>query len=224
MARLNSPSRLILSISNPKLNLESISQQSLFHSRCQTYPRKTDYPTDPRLRWCHLQNSLQHSTRQTGCSLSQCHPFCHQAPYTTHHCVLYALIGWPLLHIRLTHWLQVIYKSLLGKALPHLSSPWHPPLAHAPAGVSHWSSPKPTTPLAAFPSSSLMPMTGTNCKNRWSWRHISLNNFKHQLSEQHTNHCSCTQPVCKSQSNYLPLLHTSISTCTSSSAHLSLQC
>uniref|UniRef100_A0A4W5JJX1 PAS domain-containing protein n=1 Tax=Hucho hucho TaxID=62062 RepID=A0A4W5JJX1_9TELE len=29
---------------------------------------------------CHLQNSLQHSTQQIGCSLSQCNPFCHQIP------------------------------------------------------------------------------------------------------------------------------------------------
>ena len=46
-----------------------------------------------------------------------------KAPYTTHHCELYALVGWPSLHTRYqTHWLQVIYKSLLGKALPYLSS------------------------------------------------------------------------------------------------------
>ena len=64
------------------------------HSRCQTYPRKTDYPTDPRLRRCHLQNSLQHSTQQTGCSLSQCHPFCHQSPI--HHPPL-----WPVCSRRL---------------------------------------------------------------------------------------------------------------------------
>ena len=33
------------------------------------------------------------------------------------------IIGWPSLHIRRqTHWLQVIYKSLLGKAPPYLSS------------------------------------------------------------------------------------------------------
>ena len=36
---------------------------------------------------------------------------------------LYALVGWPSLHIRRqTHWLQVIYKSLLGEAPPYLSS------------------------------------------------------------------------------------------------------
>ncbi|CDQ89749.1 unnamed protein product [Oncorhynchus mykiss] len=46
-----------------------------------------------------------------------------KAPYTTHHCDLYALVGWPSLHIRhQTHWLQVIYKSMLGKAPPYLSS------------------------------------------------------------------------------------------------------
>jgi hypothetical protein len=43
--------------------------------------------------------------------------FVTKAPYTTHHCDLYALVGWPLLHIRRqTHWIQVIYKSMLGKA------------------------------------------------------------------------------------------------------------
>ena len=52
----------------------------LFHSCCQTYPRKTDLPTDPGLRRCHLQNSLQHATQQIGCSLSQCNLFCHQSP------------------------------------------------------------------------------------------------------------------------------------------------
>jgi hypothetical protein len=63
-------------------HLQSIitSRISLLHSRRQTYPSKTDYPTNPQLRQCHLQNSLQHSTLQTECSLSQCHPFCHQSP------------------------------------------------------------------------------------------------------------------------------------------------
>uniref|UniRef100_A0A8K9Y0Q6 Reverse transcriptase domain-containing protein n=1 Tax=Oncorhynchus mykiss TaxID=8022 RepID=A0A8K9Y0Q6_ONCMY len=49
--------------------------------------------------------------------------FVTKAPYTTHHCDLYALVGWPSLHTRRqTHWLQVIYKSLLDKAPPYLSS------------------------------------------------------------------------------------------------------
>ena len=55
-------------------------------------------------------------------SVSAIH-FVTKAPYTTHHCNLYDLVGWPLLHIRRqTHWLQVIFKSLLGKAPPYLSS------------------------------------------------------------------------------------------------------
>jgi hypothetical protein len=49
--------------------------------------------------------------------------FVTKAPYTTHHCDLYALVDWPSLHIRRqTHWLHVIYKSMLGKAPPYLSS------------------------------------------------------------------------------------------------------
>uniref|UniRef100_A0A8K9Y7J5 Reverse transcriptase domain-containing protein n=1 Tax=Oncorhynchus mykiss TaxID=8022 RepID=A0A8K9Y7J5_ONCMY len=58
----------------------TISQQSILHSCCQTYPCKTDHPTNPRLWRCHLQNSLQYPTQQIGCSLSQCNPFCHQSP------------------------------------------------------------------------------------------------------------------------------------------------
>ena len=35
--------------------------------------------------------------------------FVTKAPYTTHHCDLYALVGWASLHSRRqTHWLQVI--------------------------------------------------------------------------------------------------------------------
>ena len=46
--------------------------------------------------------------------------FVTKAPYTTHHCELY--VGWPLLHTRRQkHWLQVIYKCLLGKALSQLT-------------------------------------------------------------------------------------------------------
>ena len=63
------------------------------------------------------------NTQQIGCSLSQSYPFCHQSPITTHHCDLYAVVGWPYLYIcRQTHWLQVIYRSLLVNALPYLSS------------------------------------------------------------------------------------------------------
>jgi hypothetical protein len=57
-----------------------------------------------------------------------------------------------------------IYKSLLGKAPPYLSSLVAALIAHAPAGISHWSPPKAILPLAAFPSRSLLPMTGTTAK------------------------------------------------------------
>lgn len=48
--------------------------------------------------------------------------FVTNAPYNTHHCELYALVGWPSLTMRrLTHWYQLIYKSLLGKVPLYLS-------------------------------------------------------------------------------------------------------
>ena len=96
--------------------------------------------------------------------------FVTKAPYTSHHCDLYVLVGWPSLHIRRqTHWLQVIFKYLLGKALPYLSSLVTIATATSSSSSSRhifqWSPPKPIPPSAAFPSSSLLPMTGKNCKN-----------------------------------------------------------
>ena len=67
-------------------------------------------------------------------TLLRLHPICYhsairfvtKAPYTTHNCDLYVLVGWPSLHIRRsTHWLQVIYKSMLGKAPPELRLTGH---------------------------------------------------------------------------------------------------
>ena len=95
--------------------------------------------------------------------------FVTKAPYTTYHCDLHALVGWPSLQIcRQTHWLQVIYKSLLGKAPPYLSS-----LVTIAAPIRSTRSsryislinPKANSSLAAFPYSYLLPMTETNCKN-----------------------------------------------------------
>ena len=82
-------------------------------------------------------NAVYHSTIR----------FVTKAPYTTHRCDLYALVGWPSLHIcRQT---QVIYRSVLGKAPPYLSSlvTIAAPVARAPAGIFHWSSPKPIPPF-----------------------------------------------------------------------------
>ena len=45
------------------------------------------------------------------------------APYLTHRCDLYSLIQWPSLHIRRQiHWFSYIYKSIIGKTPPYLSS------------------------------------------------------------------------------------------------------
>uniref|UniRef100_A0A8C7L5R6 Reverse transcriptase domain-containing protein n=1 Tax=Oncorhynchus kisutch TaxID=8019 RepID=A0A8C7L5R6_ONCKI len=95
--------------------------------------------------------------------------FITKAPHTTYHCDLYALVGWPSLHTRRqTHWLQVIYKSLLGKAPPYLSSLVTIAAPTRNTRSSRYISlvtPKPIPPLVVFPSSSLLPMTRTNCKN-----------------------------------------------------------
>ena len=128
--------------------------------------------------------------------------FVTQDPYTTHHCDLFALVGWPSLHIRRESlWLHVIYKSMLGKAPPYLSS-----LATI------------TTPTHSMRSSRyisrVIPKANTSfgrisfqfsAANDWNElqksltleTYISLTNFKHQLSEQLTNRCSSTQPICK---------------------------
>ncbi|CDQ99404.1 unnamed protein product [Oncorhynchus mykiss] len=93
--------------------------------------------------------------------------FVTKAPYTTHHCDLYALDGWPSLHTRRqTHWLQVIYKSLLGKALPYLSS-----LVTIAAPTRSMRSSRYISLVTPKANSSFgrlsfqLPMTGTNCKN-----------------------------------------------------------
>ena len=72
------------------------------------------------------------------------------------------LVGWPSLHTRRpTHWLQVIYKTLLGKVPPYLSSLVtiaSPTCStRSSRGISLWSPPKPILSLAASPSSSLLP-------------------------------------------------------------------
>ena len=76
------------------------------------------------LYYLHYRQETLDASHFYGCLLHQNTPTI--APYTTHHCDLYALIGWPSLHIRCqTHWLQVICKSLLGIALP-ISAHWSP--------------------------------------------------------------------------------------------------
>jgi hypothetical protein len=97
---------------------------------------------------------------------------------------------------RQTHWLQVIYESLLGKAPPYLSS-----LVTIAA---------PTRSRSSSRNISLVnPKANTSfgrhsfqfsAANDWNElqkslkleTYISLTNFKYQLSEQLTDHCTCT--------------------------------
>ena len=52
--------------------------------------------------------------------------FATNAPFNTHHCELFKLVDWPSLQTRrLRHWLQFIYKTLLGKTPYYLSSLLH---------------------------------------------------------------------------------------------------
>jgi hypothetical protein len=110
--------------------------------------------------------------------------------------------GWSSLHIRRqTHWLQVIYNSLIGKAPPYLSS------------LDTIATPIRSTHSSRYISLA-MPKANTSfgrisfqfsAANDWNElqkslkleTYISLTNFKHELLEQLTNRCSCTQPICK---------------------------
>ena len=115
--------------------------------------------------------------------------------YLEHHCDLYALVGWPSLHIRCQiHWLQVIYMSLLGKAPPYLSS-----LVTTPTRSTHSSRYISLVIRKANTSFGRLSFQ-FSAANDWNElqkslkleSYISLTNFKHQLSEQLTDHCSCT--------------------------------
>ena len=126
--------------------------------------------------------------------------FVTRAPYTTHHSDLYALVGWPSLHIHhQTHWLQVIYKSMLGKAPPYLSSlfPMATPVKHPPSmRSSRYISliiPKANTSFGrlSFQFSAASDWNELQ-KSLKLENFISLTNFKHLLSEQLTDRCSCT--------------------------------
>ena len=123
--------------------------------------------------------------------------FVTKAPYTTHHCDLYALVGWPSLHTRRqTHWLQVIYKSLLGKAPPYLSS-----LVTIAAPTRSTRSSRYISLVTPKANSSFGRLSFQfSAAHDWNElqkslkleTHISLTSFKHQLSEQLTDHCTCT--------------------------------
>uniref|UniRef100_A0A8K9XU57 Reverse transcriptase domain-containing protein n=1 Tax=Oncorhynchus mykiss TaxID=8022 RepID=A0A8K9XU57_ONCMY len=169
---------------------------SFTHAAKHTLVKLTILP-NPRLWRCHLQNSLQYPTQQIGCSLSQCNPFCHQSPIYQSPIDLYALVGWPSLHTRRqTHWLHVIYKTLLGKVPPYLSS------------LVTIASPTSSARSSMY-ISLVTPKTNSffgrlsfqfSAANDWNELQkslkletlISLTSFGHQLSEQLTDYCTCT--------------------------------
>ena len=161
--------KLTLSISNPKLNLKLASYFASFtHAAKHTLVKLTILPIiDFGNAIYKIASNTLLSKLDVVYNSAIC--FVTKAPYTTHHCDLYALVGWPSLHIRCqTHWLQVIYKSLLGKALPYLSSLFTIATPTCSTRSSRYISlviPKPKPALAAFPSSSLLPMTGTDCNS-----------------------------------------------------------
>uniref|UniRef100_A0A674E5U0 Reverse transcriptase domain-containing protein n=1 Tax=Salmo trutta TaxID=8032 RepID=A0A674E5U0_SALTR len=123
--------------------------------------------------------------------------FVTKAPYTTHHCDLYALVGWPSLHNRRqTHWLQVIYKTLLGKVPPYLRS-----LVTIAAPTCSTRSSRYISLVTPKANSSFGRLSFQfSAANDWNELQkslkletlISLTSFKHQLSEQLTDHCTCT--------------------------------
>jgi hypothetical protein len=103
----------------------------------------------------------------------------------------------PRFHIhRQTHWLQVIYKSMLGKAPPYLSSLVTMATPTRSTCSSRYISliiPKANTSFGRL-SFQFFAASDWNelQKSLMLETFISLTNFKHQLSKQLTDRCSCT--------------------------------
>ena len=107
------------------------------------------------------------------------------------------LVGWPSLHTRRqSHWLQVIYKTLLGNGVPYLSSLV---IIAAPTRSSRYISLVTPKTNSFFGHLSFQ----FSAVNDWNEVQkslkletlISLTSFKHQLSEQFRDYCTCTQPI-----------------------------
>jgi len=122
--------------------------------------------------------------------------FVTKAPYTTHHCNLYSLICWPSLYTcRRIHWLQLIYKSLLGIFPPYLSS-----LVTIAASTRSMRSNRYI--LLAVPKAyTSLGRHSFQFSAAYDWNElqkslklevpVSLTNFKHQLSKLFVDHCTC---------------------------------
>ena len=94
-----------------------------------------------------------------------------------------------------------MYKSLLGKALPYLSS-----LVTITTPIRSMRSSRYISLVILKASTSFgRPSLQFSAANDWNElqkslkleTYISLSNFKHQLSEQLSDRCTCTQPICK---------------------------
>jgi hypothetical protein len=117
--------------------------------------------------------------------------------YATHHCDLYALIGWPSRHTcRQTHWLQVIYKSLLGKAPPYLSllvtiaAPIHS--TRSSGYISLFKKGANSSFACLFFQFSAAKDWNELQKSLKLETNIYFTSFKHQLTEQLTDYCTWT--------------------------------
>ena len=94
--------------------------------------------------------------------------FATNAPFNTHHCELFKLVDWPSLQTRrLRHWLQFIYKTLLGKTPSYLSSLLHlsrSTSAQDHLSLSNSSTHSPGLPSAETPFILQQLLTGTKSK------------------------------------------------------------
>lgn len=122
--------------------------------------------------------------------------FITKAPYNTHHCTLYSLVGWPSLHNRcLNHWYQLIYKSILGKTPSYLSTLITISVPVFNLRSSKYISLDPTKACTSFGRSSFK----FSAANDWNTLQkslklestVSITTFKVLLSNLLTDHCTC---------------------------------
>uniref|UniRef100_A0A8K9XKC5 Reverse transcriptase domain-containing protein n=1 Tax=Oncorhynchus mykiss TaxID=8022 RepID=A0A8K9XKC5_ONCMY len=121
--------------------------------------------------------------------------FITKAPYTTHHCNLYGLVGWPSLHTHRQTGSRSS-KSLLGEAPPYLSS-----LVTIAAPTLSTRSSRYISLVTPKANSSFGRLSFYfSASNDWNELQkslkletlTSLTSFKYQLSEQLTDHRTCT--------------------------------
>ena len=88
---------------------------------CQTNPDSDDHPTHDRLQRHNYRLAGKGALEQLDVLYHSAIRFSTNAPYRTHHCTLYSSVNWASLYTRhKTHWLMLIYKTLLGLTPPYL--------------------------------------------------------------------------------------------------------